>query len=573
MKNFFQVCSLVLLGFILVFECDNAFANVYASQIKVSNPDGSAFDGKFSDGTGARISFFLNDDASAVNVEIKEVGTGSIAAQIAAGAMGRGLGSVTWDGTGAEAGKKYVVEITAEQPNKSNTDWTLFFDSGDIDIFTRGVAVVTDQTDPNFGLIFTSNDGGPLGTGIALYNPDGSFHNPFLVAADLTSSGTIDYGSDAPLFAILDDQGRLYVTLKDKGQLMRINRDFSTDVIIDGLAFPKGIYVEGEGEDFTIYVASNKTILRGRIGTANSLSPGAMDTLAVFTGFFPHQIILDDEGFLYATLRQSNELGSEGMGIRKYDLSGTLPVTDDDAQWFLGPEKTFIANDLALDRGADKNSAVDDVLYYVTRAGENFNQDGIWRIDDVNSFFPDTVRIMTEGTFYSDDINVQARATLDFDAAGNIVFMENANEHIFFISPPGEGATNSFTTTSAETLTVSSTVKVDDRAGRNIPVSYRLEQNYPNPFWSAATSPARSGGNPSTTISYALAKPGATVLKIYDVLGKEVRILVNKHQAAGEYTAQWDGKDNLGRNAVSGVYIVTIESGTFRASRRITLAK
>ncbi|MCI0692803.1 T9SS type A sorting domain-containing protein [candidate division KSB1 bacterium] len=561
MKNFFQVCSLVLLGFILVFESSNALANVYASQIKVSNPDGSAFDGKFSDGTGARISFFLNDDASAVNVRIKDTENGSIAAEIVAGAMSRGLHSVTWDGTGAEAGKRYVIEITAEQPNKSNTDWTLFYDSGDINIFTRGVAVVTDQTDPNFGLIFTANDGGPLGTGIAIYNPDGGFHNPFLVAADITSSGTIDYGTDAPLFTILDQQGRLYVTLKDKGQVMRINRDFSTDVIIDGLSFPKGIYVKGEGEDFTIYVASNRTILRGKIGTANSLSPSAMDTLAVFSGFFPHQIILDDEGFLYTTLRQDNALGSDGMGIRKYDISGTLPVTDDDAQWFLGAEKTFIANDLLLDRGADKNSAVDDILYYVTRAGENFDQDGIWRIDDINSFFADTVRIMTENTFYRDDINVQARATIDFDAAGNIVFMENANEHIFFLSPPGQGPTNSFTSTSAETLTVSPSVRVEDRAGTAVPVSYRLEQNYPNPF------------NPSTTISYALAKPGVTVLKIYDVLGKEVRLLLDEYQATGEHTVQWDGKDHSGRSVVSGVYIVTIESGTFRASRRMTLAK
>jgi hypothetical protein len=168
---------------------------------------------------------------------------------------------------------------------------------------------------------------------------------------------------------------------------------------------------------------------------------------------------------------------------------------------------------------------------------------------------------MTENAFYGEDVNVQARATLDFDAAGNIVFMENANEHIFFISPPGQGPANSFTATSADTVTVSATVKVDNRDSRNVPISYRLEQNYPNPF------------NPSTTIAYSLAKPGQTVLKIHDVLGKEVRVLVDKHQATGEYSLKWDGKDHAGRSVVSGVYIVTIESGVFRASRRITLAK
>jgi flagellar hook assembly protein FlgD len=561
MKLFFKTCGLILACFILLMDCEKVLANVYASQIKITNPDGSPFDGRFNDGTGMKISFFLNDNASAVKVEIKDVQNGNTVAQIDAGALSRGLQSVAWDGTGAEAGKKYIIEVYAEQPNRSSTAWTVFFDSGDIDIFTRGVVVVTEEKDPNFGLIFTANDGGPLGTGINIYNPDGSFHDPFLVAADLTSGGSFDYGTDAPLFTAMDDEGRLYVSLKDLGRVVRINRDFSIQVIINGLSFPKGLYVEGEGADLTIYVAADKSILRGKIGTANSISPSAMQTLATFTGFFPHQIILDDEKFLYVTLRQSNDLGSEGMGIRKYNISGSLPVKDNDALWFLGAEKTFIANDMALDSGADNKSAADDILYYVTRAGTGNNQDGIWRIDDINSPFPDTVRIITENAFYGADDNVQARATLDFDAAGNIIFMENANEHVFFISPPTEGPINSFTTEGPDTLTVLETVSVATRQENRIPLSYRLEPNYPNPF------------NPSTVMAYALAQPGHTMLRIYDIVGKEVRTLVDIYQTAGEYSVRWDGKDNLGRNVVSGVYIIKIESGNFRQSRRMTLTK
>ncbi|MFQ5709533.1 MAG: FlgD immunoglobulin-like domain containing protein [bacterium] len=560
MKSIVEKSVLFAVCLALLVPCNNAFANVYASQLKVTNPDGSPFDGNFSDGTGAQLSFFLNDTASVVTVTVKEVQSGATVATIDAGGLDAGPQSVEWDGTGSEAGKQYVFEVTAEQPTASSTDWTLFFDSGDINIFTRGVAVVTDQSDPNFGLIFTSNDGGPLGTGINIYNPDGSFHDPFLVAKDLTSGGSINYGTDAPLFAILDYRGRLYVSLKDLGQVMRINRDFTAEVVIDGLSFPKGLYVEGTGEDFTIYVAADNKILRGKLGTAASIQPSAMETLANFSGFSPRQVILDDDGFLYVTLRVSNDLGSDGKGIRKYDISGTLPVTDDDALWFLMEDKTFIANDLAVDRGTDLTSSADDILYFVTRAGDGNDQDGIWRIDDINSVFPDVVRIITEDALYGGDQNVQARATIDFDAAGNLIFMENANEHVFFVSPPSASPGNSFTTTSAETLTVSVPTSVASSNDFG-PTSYRLEPNYPNPF------------NPSTTVTYRLARAGMTTVKIYNLKGQAIRSLVDRIQPAGDYSIVWDGKDDAGKGVVSGVYILVLKSGDFAQSRRMTLLK
>lgn len=536
-------------------------ANVYAGQLSIANPDSTPFDGDFADGTGAMLSFFLNDTASAVTVDAIDAQTGMSVFQINGGPMSRGPNSVIWNGTGSEGGKNYTFRVTAEQPNVSTTDWSVYYDSGDIDIYTRGVSVITDQTDPNFGLIFTANDGGPLGTGIGIYNPDGSFHDPFLVAADITSGGTVNYGPEAPLFAVKDNQGRIYVTLQFFGQVMRINRDFSTQILIDSLSSPKGLYVEGEGQDFTIYVAADQQILRANIGTADTFAVGNMELVGDFSAFYPHQIMLDDDGALYATLRVNNDLGSDGKGIRKWDISGTLPVTDNDAQWFLFEDKTFIANDLLLDHGSDPNSSTDDSLYYCTRAGSGNDQDGIWRIKGINSFFPDTVRVMTEQTFYGADDNVNTRATIDFDAAGNIIFTENANEHIFFFSPPGIGATNSFTSTSADTVLVTTSPFAIGETGEQLPYSYRLEANYPNPF------------NPSTTIKYQLAKSGVTTLKIYNTVGEEIRTLVNEDQSAGEFTTTWNGKDNQGNAVASGVYILTIRSGEFQKSQQMILLK
>jgi hypothetical protein len=550
--------SIIILVSIFLLQ-EQASANVFAGQLKITNPDGTPFDGSFSDGTNALLSFVLNDTASTVIIDVADAQSNTTIHQISSGSMSRGLNSVEWDGTGSQNGHEYTFVVTAEQPNASNTEWSLFYDSGDIDIFTRGVACFNDQSDTSFGLIYTANDGGPLGTGINIYEPDGSFHNPFLVAADVTSGGTINYGSEGPLFAVLDSQGRIYVTAMFNGEIYRINRDYSAQVIIDGLNFPKGLFVEGEGQDFTIYVAADQQILKAPIGTDDTFPAANMELIADFSGFYPHQIMRDDDGALYTTLRANNDLGSDGRGIRKYDISGSLPVTDNDALWFLMENKTFIANDLLLDHGLDPNSSTDDILYYCTRAGSGFDQDGIWRINDINSFFPDTVRIMTEETFYITDENVNARATIDFDAAGNIVFMENSNEHVFFLSPPGTGSTNSFTSKSADTVLVG-TVDIGD-SYQQTPYSYRLEANYPNPF------------NPSTVIEYYLGKAGATTLRIFNMMGEEVRTLVNENKTAGQYRAIWNGKNNQGASVASGVYILRLQSGDFQQSRRITLLK
>jgi len=69
-----------------------------------------------------------------------------------------------------------------------------------------------------------------------------------------------------------------------------------------------------------------------------------------------------------------------------------------------------------------------------------------------------------------------------------------------------------------------------------------LHQNYPNPF------------NPSTTISYNLPKTGSVRLDIYNIKGQLVRTLVNDHKTAGSHSVIWDGKDDNGRAASTGVY-------------------
>ncbi len=541
---------------------EKSYAKVYASQLKVTNPDNSAFDGSFSDGTGALLSFFLNDSASVVTVDVIDVSTGASVATIDAGGLPAGENSVNWDGTGSANGKQYIFEITAEQPNASMTDWSVFFDSGDIDIFSRGCDVVTDMASPLFGLFFTPNNGGPLGKGIAIYNPDGSFHNPFLVARDISSGGTIDWGGGDPMFSgVFDDEERFYVSSINFGEIRRLNTDSTITTVITGLINPKGLFLVGSGAEKVLYICDDSTVVRAAIGNADVFT-GSPELVGKFSNGLPRNIAIDDDGAMYLSFRDNNDLASNALGMNKYNISGTLPVTDGDADWFLSANITFRIANLLIDHGADPNTSNDDILYYSTRVGDGSFDDGLWRVDDVNFPFPTVSNLIDERDLYGNDdsANINDRTAIALDAAGNIIMMENSNEHIFFLSPPGEGATNSFTTTGFDTIQVTTPVSVREN---NTPAveTYQLNANYPNPF------------NPSTTITYSLGNSGFTTINIYNLLGKEIRSLFSGQQTNGNHTIVWNSKDDSGSSVSSGVYVLRIQSGDFRQSIKMTLLK
>ncbi len=92
-------------------------------------------------------------------------------------------------------------------------------------------------------------------------------------------------------------------------------------------------------------------------------------------------------------------------------------------------------------------------------------------------------------------------------------------------------------------------------------VRFALHPNRPNPF------------NPSTEIAFDLPERGATSLIVYDVRGERVRALANGVLAAGPHRLRWDGMDDTGRAAASGVYLCALESASQRATRRLLLLR
>lgn len=94
-----------------------------------------------------------------------------------------------------------------------------------------------------------------------------------------------------------------------------------------------------------------------------------------------------------------------------------------------------------------------------------------------------------------------------------------------------------------------------------LPARYDLHANYPNPF------------NPTTTIRYDLKAETRVTLRVFNLLGQEVRTLVDGRESAGYKMVEWDGKNNHGRTVSTGIYLYRLEAGEFVKTRKMMMLK
>jgi len=102
---------------------------------------------------------------------------------------------------------------------------------------------------------------------------------------------------------------------------------------------------------------------------------------------------------------------------------------------------------------------------------------------------------------------------------------------------------------------------VEDTPVSGVPQYYHLSQNYPNPF------------NANTEIRYQIPEDGRVILEIFNVLGQEIRTLVDRDQVADEYSAVWDGRDDMGGDVSSGLYFCRLKAGDFHKTIKMVLLK
>ncbi|MEZ4765498.1 MAG: T9SS type A sorting domain-containing protein [Calditrichia bacterium] len=110
-----------------------------------------------------------------------------------------------------------------------------------------------------------------------------------------------------------------------------------------------------------------------------------------------------------------------------------------------------------------------------------------------------------------------------------------------------------------DTLDVGSSVGIED--DDNLPTAFELEQNFPNPF------------NPTTSIRYTVNSAGTYKLSVYNVLGQQIRTLVNGFQTPNRYELTWDGRNDKGVAVGSGIYFYKLTGENQNITKKMVLLK
>ena len=97
--------------------------------------------------------------------------------------------------------------------------------------------------------------------------------------------------------------------------------------------------------------------------------------------------------------------------------------------------------------------------------------------------------------------------------------------------------------------------------GYGIPEQFTLHQNYPNPF------------NPITTLRYDLPENAIVNITIYDMLGREVKTLINQTQDAGYRSVIWNATNDYGKPVSAGIYLYQIQAGEYISTKKMVLLK
>ena len=94
-----------------------------------------------------------------------------------------------------------------------------------------------------------------------------------------------------------------------------------------------------------------------------------------------------------------------------------------------------------------------------------------------------------------------------------------------------------------------------------VPDEFKVHQNYPNPF------------NPATLVKVDVNKPMNVMVSVYDVMGREISVLVNEQLHPGFHQFIWDGTDNRGIKAGSGLYLIMVQTPELTKTMKATLLR
>ncbi len=148
---------------------------------------------------------------------------------------------------------------------------------------------------------------------------------------------------------------------------------------------------------------------------------------------------------------------------------------------------------------------------------------------------------------------------------GNIyVFLYHGLENFILLNMNEEFSNGYRRTTLAQLFyerEIHSISQLDISDGQEPKVEFQLSQNYPNPF------------NPNTNIQYSIPNESMVTIKVFDLLGNQIKTLVNEYKVSGLHNVSWDAKDEFGESVSGGIYLYTIQAGDFIQTNKMVLLK
>ncbi|HEY6436326.1 MAG TPA: T9SS type A sorting domain-containing protein, partial [Ignavibacteriaceae bacterium] len=263
--------------------------------------------------------------------------------------------------------------------------------------------------------------------------------------------------------------------------------------------------------------------------------------------------------------------------VRRYQLDGT----------YVGEFTSVgVAQSIGIDWDNDWNLyvssyGVDNVRKFDTTGNDlgvfvNSNLAGptnIWFDDNGDLLVIDydgtaVKRFNSTGTFVSNFITGLSQAEgVDFFPNGNILIGNGATHSVKMFDSSGiyledfiTNGSGGLITPNAVVIRVTNISSVPDDDNFLNEKSFKLEQNYPNPF------------NPTTNIRFRIADPGFVTLKVYNVIGKEIAILVNDELPAGEHDVTFDASFVSG-GFPSGVYFYQLKTNSLTETKKLVVLK
>ncbi len=322
-----------------------------------------------------------------------------------------------------------------------------------------------------------------------------------------------------------DLNDRYLISNSGSGKIVQLT---STDTSFTDFEGTRGMIIV----DSTLFAVKDVSMVRGYDLSSNE----TILDLEISEAVLLNDITVDSSGFLYVTDFNGSKIYKVNRNTQDYSI--------------------FVSQDLESPNGIFYDAENNRLLFC-----ESYNR----KIKAVNLADSTVKTIISNGYLYMDGITRDSR--------GNIYVSNWQKNAVYrydpsFANPPTlvssghKGPADIFINQKTNILVVPNydgnsirfiqldTSSVDNR-GYPLPAEFNLRQNYPNPF------------NPSTTISYSISKSGFVILKVYNLLGREIQTLVQEFQTADTYTVTFEAA-----NMPGGIYFYRLQTGNHMVETR-----